>query len=751
MYKTRIPTWGLRKNFTLAELKAVATTSSHFVEAGLNIPLALIDNREVPVERVKRHFSAVLLPPNSRSSDVKTGPTKHTAQSHSRSGRSRRETKSRLRDQPKSRAVPRIRLQHSAESHQLESTMIAVNNYCTWRLAQGLEYFTADGNSVGGHIMETSIIDATDFCEEIACCLDAAREGAYHTVRLSIRQIQNQAHLVLRQQGRSLLENLLYTRTNRHQQDADRLRSSIYSYLAAVASELLGHGHPITILLRLIQCHDSRTKSSRLLLRLMCDIARREPTVDLDAISELEFDLANASVEMDDFATASESCQTLLKRFVDIYGERHWSFRRLLYLWGYLNYKHDLDDEAEETLLRVIHLDDNYAHDPRNTDGVSADAMEALGYVFEAKGKLSEAEEWYCQAHVSSCHNWGYGHPRTQLFLHQLTQFRRKLGKGKVMYELTEVTLEEVMEEIQMQLAQVDLEGHAAEFDSIRVCAEPWNEWERNIKHSGSSKGIITAKTSGNNSTPTSGTTSTEDGCMSREDISSDHGASPSHKEAGTAFPVHQSATAPGGVQVEEESFHEDQTWQENVPDGLAAATLALAKDPLACQLNQDTEDVDQHDFGQFDMDDTGIFDWALDQFLTDVGVPNDAELVDDAWMQPESSIEGTLTSFTAGRDSALLGAEAHSAFVPKMDSFGFGDFHDTEMFGGTFDLLSPVERHSALIPVINPSELVDFDDTKMFAGIADLPIIGVDTPRVDGTIDPKLIFGKSSGRRCFF
>lgn len=73
MYKTRISKWGLRKNFTLVELEAFASTVSHFVEAGQDVPTALVDNREVPIERIKRHFSGFLQCGNKRHSDVELG------------------------------------------------------------------------------------------------------------------------------------------------------------------------------------------------------------------------------------------------------------------------------------------------------------------------------------------------------------------------------------------------------------------------------------------------------------------------------------------------------------------------------------------------------------------------------------------------------------------------------------------------------------------------------------------------------
>ncbi len=56
MFKHRIKQWNLRKNFKLKELGAVAKAVEPFIQAGLPAPTAILEAREVPMSRAKRHF-----------------------------------------------------------------------------------------------------------------------------------------------------------------------------------------------------------------------------------------------------------------------------------------------------------------------------------------------------------------------------------------------------------------------------------------------------------------------------------------------------------------------------------------------------------------------------------------------------------------------------------------------------------------------------------------------------------------------
>ena len=80
--------------------------------------------------------------------------------------------------------------------------------------------------------------------------------------------------------------------------------------------------------------------SSRLVLRLMCDVAERGTNSDAEVLFDLEYDLVEGSVSNDDFATASTNCQALSQRHVDIYGKRHHFCIMALYLRGFWSYAH---------------------------------------------------------------------------------------------------------------------------------------------------------------------------------------------------------------------------------------------------------------------------------------------------------------------------------------------------------------------------------------------------------------------------
>ncbi|KIW73770.1 hypothetical protein PV04_01863 [Phialophora macrospora] len=480
MYKHRISKWGLKKNFRLEELEAVASTLGHFVQAGLNPPNAIIDNREVPIERAKRHFKASFRCEDQLPSGGTMVRPKESFRQNCRAVCAKRTTQTKLGLQQRSQTVPRVLLQQSAESHLLESTLAAVNNYFAWRLSQSDEYFAVPKHGDGEHTVFSDEIDPTDTFLLMEDGIRAALAGAYQVSQSVIRRFCVQARVLLLQQHPSLLENLVYTFRNGFRGLARQIQSSISSYLAALAKRLFEHGHPVLMILKLLNCYEGQGKGFQLVWKLMCEIATRQKDPNAQIIFDLDYNMALASVENDDLHTAAGFCQALLQRYMDRLDERHEFCRILLRLLGQLYYRYDLNDKAEQVLLRVLELDDFYARDARNADWISLSAIRCLGAICEETEDLSGAVKWYSQAYEAACYSYGVEDGTTQASLHKLKSVQRRLGETDDVLGEDQIDEADILEEIRIRTAQLALEGFSAEA-GLEATAGPWNEWQADI------------------------------------------------------------------------------------------------------------------------------------------------------------------------------------------------------------------------------------------------------------------------------
>jgi tetratricopeptide (TPR) repeat protein len=481
MYKHRISKWGLKKNFRLEELEAVASTLGHFVQAGLNPPTAMIDNRKVPIERAKRHFKASFLCGDQLSSGGKLAPPKESSRRDSRAICVKRTTQTTLGLQRRSQAVPRVLLKQSTESHLLESTLATVNNYYAWRLGQSDEYFAVPKHGLGEHTVISDELDPVDVFSLMREGLAAAVAGAYQLAQSLMRRFCSQAPVLLLQQRPSLLENLLYSLVYPYEEGCLQFQSSIISYLAALASRLFKHDHPVSMILKLVRYYEARKKGCQLIFRLMCEIATRQKDQNAGIIFELEFDMAKVSIHYDDFHAAAEFCQALLQRYVDKLDERHKFSRRLLILLGELYWKHDLYDEPERILLRVLELDDSYARDARKADSISAQALEFLGLRCEKREDWSGAEKWYRQAYEATCSQYGVDDGTARFYLSILKSVRRRLSETDDVGDEDQIDEADVLEEIRIKTTRLDLEGVPTEAD-FETRTTAWNEWQADIQ-----------------------------------------------------------------------------------------------------------------------------------------------------------------------------------------------------------------------------------------------------------------------------
>ncbi|ETI27808.1 hypothetical protein G647_00257 [Cladophialophora carrionii CBS 160.54] len=485
MYKHRISKWGLKKSFKLEELEAAASVLGYFARAGLNPPTAMIDNRKVPLERVKRHFKASFGGGEQLSSSRMMIPFQESSGRDCRPVCAQRTTQKKLGLQRRSQTVPRVLLQQSAESHLLESTLAAINNYFPWRLDRSDEYFVAQKHGAREHAETFELLDPQEAFFSITMGVNAVTAGAYHRAQSHVRQFCGQARVLLGQQHPLLLEALVFHFKNAYIERAGQFINSIISYLAALASRLLGHDHPILLTLRLLSCYEARGKGSQLVIKLLYEIMKRQKDTDAESIFELEYYMATASVDYDDFHTAAESCQGLLRRYMDRLDQRHIYCRRLMYLQGELHWKHDFPDKAKQILLKVLELDDFYASHAGNPDWISLCTMQFLGRICESTEDLSTedlsgAEKWYRQAYEASCKIYGVEDGDTQYALFRLSIVERRLSETGEHLDEDQIDVAEIFEDLEKQIEELKLDESPAEGER-EARAAPWNDWQADV------------------------------------------------------------------------------------------------------------------------------------------------------------------------------------------------------------------------------------------------------------------------------
>ncbi|EXJ63900.1 hypothetical protein A1O7_00235 [Cladophialophora yegresii CBS 114405] len=480
MYKLRISKWGLKKSFRREELEAAASILGHFVRAGLNPPTAMIDNRKVPIERAKRHFRASFCCEDEPSSGGTTVAPGESSRRDSDAACAKRTTQAKLGLRRRSQTVPRVLLQQSAESHHLESTLAAVNNYFTWRLSQTDDYFVAQKHGAGEHSEASELLDPYVPFSNMAEGMNAAFVGTYHHAQSLLRRFCGETRVLLLQQHPLLLETLVYSFFYAYNGVAGRFMYSIISYLAALASRLFGHDHPISMTLKLLRCYEARRKGTELVSKLLYEITKRQKDPGAQKIFELEYNMAQASVFNDDFHTAAEICQALLQRYMDRFDERHRFCRGLMILQGELHWKHRVNDEARQIMLKVVELDDSYVSDAGNADGFSAIAMGYLGELCEDSEDLAGAERWYSQAYEVSCDFYGREHVVTENSLFKLQRIQRRLNETAEEFGKDQIDETEIFKELERQIERLDLEESPAEGE-CEGRAAPWNDWQADV------------------------------------------------------------------------------------------------------------------------------------------------------------------------------------------------------------------------------------------------------------------------------
>ncbi|OAP58204.1 hypothetical protein AYL99_07294 [Fonsecaea erecta] len=470
MYKTRIKQVGTKKNFRKEELAAVAELLETFVQAGLRTPIAVVDGRPVPTHRVKRRFSSLLSHNKSRDSTTATLFPETTSLRGLESSQSR-DHEAEAGRRRRGVTMPKIILKQSEDMHELEMAMIQINNYYAWRLRQSDEYFLQQG-------ADSSLSTLHHFFNAVNYLRYGLDNGPLRPSQ-NWMYIRHRASIMLQQQHPRLPDTLLLDYAKSYRTHVQPLIRGVYSYLLSQARSVLRDRHPISMILKVLQSHETQQRSTSLLLKMICDVVRREEGCHSELAFELEYDRAKALDVHGDFMTSMTCWHSLLQRSVDAWGEKAECSRRILYRIGYVHFEHGLDCQAKKAWLDVLRLDDAYVQGSNDIGSSSVSATRGLGWICETAQDFSGAEEWYLKAYNASCHILPPKDAFTLLILQELDRMRARLREGEELSEIDDAGNEDVLEELQHEISLLHLQHEESE--NLKSHAEPWNEWDDDV------------------------------------------------------------------------------------------------------------------------------------------------------------------------------------------------------------------------------------------------------------------------------
>ncbi|OAL25404.1 hypothetical protein AYO20_10514 [Fonsecaea nubica] len=464
MFKTRMKNLGTRKNFKKEELGAVANVLGIFVQAGLRTPTAIIDGQPVPIQRVKRHFS-YLFPRDTLLNSKTAGSFPQTAYLHSLTGPLNQNHGTEAERSGQVLTMPTILLKQSEDMHDLELTLIQLNNYYAWRLQQSEDYFRQQV-SRAGHYVEPDRPYIGQLSESIVVIRRALIHGGLRVGQAAMRDFCTRAAASLREQHPVLPTILVRNGLNHAGGTISQGICEINSCLLILAKRLLQPNHPISMILKVIQNSKAQHMPSRLLLNVCYDVARRQLEHDSGLVFQLDHGMTRTTASRADFETASQCWLSLLQRTGDKVGQKHVYYRTVLYEIGQLNYLHGLDESASKILLQSLELDDQPTQGNSASLWITASSMLLLADICEVAEDLSGAEEWYLKAYNIACQVCGPEHHDSLDILYHLDRVRAiSKGEGATVSEVGDAEDEDVLDQLQMELR-------------LKLHAEPWNDWD---------------------------------------------------------------------------------------------------------------------------------------------------------------------------------------------------------------------------------------------------------------------------------
>ncbi|KIW99621.1 uncharacterized protein Z518_11034 [Rhinocladiella mackenziei CBS 650.93] len=465
MFKLRIERWNLKKNFKLEELEIAAKTAQAFIQAGLNPPQPIVNNREVPLDRAKRHFrssfrSRVRMPrrPNAHSTSDLSEPWAN---------------RDKFRRQAAAYVDIHFHLRHSAEIDLVEKSLIQVNNYFSWRFTLGDDYFLSRTHPIPTcYRVTTDLIDPYEIFSELEGALQATRDGACDVGLPAVQRFCQLAPDLIRQEHSLLLRELIEwcsTDYGVHLRTSS-LKLGLISYLASLSRKLLGKDHPLAMVLILCQRGRELAPLLPLVLKVMLNIMTRQGGKSSERTFDSERTLARVLREIGQVSAALRLDLDMLQRCNEIFGTSHRWYNECLVDIGYLLYKSGYYDLAERAFLQVLR-----PAEPGNHEGdLRVEALRGLAWICEQRGHFQEAMTWFCRARVSAAEVLRPNDARLHAYLeraHQMQALLDPLYTPSSSSDSLDREVADVVDGLQLRISRLELEN---EEDSTSKAA-PWD------------------------------------------------------------------------------------------------------------------------------------------------------------------------------------------------------------------------------------------------------------------------------------
>ncbi|KAK5331412.1 hypothetical protein LTR93_000415 [Exophiala xenobiotica] len=473
MYKMRLDKWGLRKNFKMTQLAAAADVVEPFYRVGLNPPKLLVDNRELPVKLVRRHFADRL-----QESKPLLESRNHR---HTLKGLNLRAGPSKTHVQKIAPQVPRVTLQLSLEMGPFEKTLIQVNHYFTWRSSREDDYFLMQDQ----HTTQSSAMtDPAKLYNLIVDLESAMIDEAFHLVPNLFREALVIAPRVISEQHPQLLSTLLTICPRRSTNHVEHMMSAIFSRLTSMARKLLSEHHAILMVLQLRLQRFEMDIPFLSLLRLIHDIALRQHDHFRESLYELELDMVYVISYEEGPAAASRFCEDSLLRCKEMLGPDHWWCRRLRLELALMLFTDGLNTAAERMCQELLAApfspqSDNF----REQELTRLMTINLLGDIVKDWGDYEGAASWYRQAYDGFKECWGPEDQDALLALHNARQMEREVATfnqsaidgSETDTEESGTTDEQVLEQLIRELGEditrLDIDDAA---NTTALVKEPW-------------------------------------------------------------------------------------------------------------------------------------------------------------------------------------------------------------------------------------------------------------------------------------
>lgn len=406
MYKLRLKKWGFQKNFKKIELAAAADAVRPFCKSGIAAPSLIVGQREVPMDRLKRHFGETLRSPHRPCFEDSNQLGSSTS------------AYQRVRDNQMQRhqaSIPRVFLQASPGMSLFERTAYQIYAYYSWRLTKE-DDCSSEFRSV------PSPGEFYNLALDVAVAL---KVGSVHLVQPILRKLTMVAGEVVVAQHPDLLSTLLKmcskafeNRSYGHYWDA------CMAYIYAIARRSLSESNPLLMLLDLRQ-HDFDTNIPyTVFLKLAREIALQQHHTSSRHIFDLDLGMVGSIKKEQGPEAASRFCSDRLCHYKELLGSNHWMCRRLSLAMADMCWDADLVSLAEDTCRELVDVQDT--PDSLGAD-VPARAMALIAKISKHRKDYAEAATWFRHASVGFERLYGSDDAETQLWLYHAGQLEAKL------------------------------------------------------------------------------------------------------------------------------------------------------------------------------------------------------------------------------------------------------------------------------------------------------------------------------------